>query len=206
VRVSTTNDHPISQTIREICVITSDFGLVEALQQLPIALIYRVHSGTEPDLVRQILREKPHVIVVVSSGSSRTFVSAHQICKEFKRQCSIPVVLLHNEEYQNMDIAAFSEMDTKVPNTYSERFNLLVELARLAFNVQHPNIALTYRRSFRWRLILGSATALLTTILAFIATGEIEMAILSGASAFSAITGVEMATYTRRLSRRSLSG
>ena len=201
-----TNGHPVSFGGQgfTIAVITASFAFVEELQAVPVSLVYKVFAGTDDHLVSHVMDENPKVIVVVSS-SRKSMVSGYRICEEVRRNSTIPVVLVHDGEYANMDLPRVSDMDSRYPSTYLERFNLVLQILRIAHNVPEPSVSLTDQRSTKWRLLIGTLTATATGLISFAMSGDPTMSGQAAAASFFAIIGIDGAGSIRRQARRVLS-
>lgn len=201
------SDH--SFQVPTVAVIAPDQNLIDQLKDMPLIMYYQYVSPVEYDFVKRALKLKPAVVVVCSDGNS--VISGQRICEQVKKLSNIPVVFINNGEYANdFNFTGFADVDAPYPSSYEERFNLVIELGRIAHNVPLPGVRLGMmslaRSRAKWVLLIVPVVFTLSAVMVLRMTNDLALALHIAAIMAFAITGVEVSPAVVRRIFRSLSG
>jgi hypothetical protein len=173
-----------SVVIHSVSVIAPSRDLVDALKIMPVILKYHYISPVKDGFVERALKTRPSVVVVCSDGHS--VISGRRICDAVKGSSNTPVVFVNNGELpSNFSHDPFADVDVLYPTNFEERFNLVVELARIAYNVPVPSVRvgpspaevkLVKHRSRTWTLVGIPFTSIVSGAIALWLTNDPELA------------------------------
>lgn len=196
---------PHERAFRKSVMICSDMDFVKELVGLPICLEWSIFAGTEEDLVKSVVEIDPVMVVVVSNGGPT--ISSQKICEAIRRQLNSPTVFVNRGHYSDdHDFSQFSDVDVREPRDRRDMLNLGIEIMRLAYDVPTPVVQVglasaARRRTVRWILTAGALVAGLSGIITLVMQNEVEVAIQTAVTTFSAITSVEIGALVRNYIR-----
>lgn len=187
-----------SRPLRTVALISPDDDFSDDLMGLPIGVRWRRFKGYEKTLISSVIASEPDAIVVVSNGNS--MVSYQRVCEVIRHKINVPLLFINRGRYpEQYDFSSFADVDVGEPKNRRDLLNLGIEIIRLAYGVPTPGVKVGMasafkRRTARWILTVGAFIAILSGGMTALIQGEIEIAIQTAVTTFSAITSVEVGT------------